>query len=272
VIVVNKPAGLVVHPAPGAESGTLVNALLHHCGDRIEGVGGARRPGIVHRIDKDTSGLMVVAKTDRAHAALSAASRRTRSTASISRSCGACRIPAIRGSRGCRAWLRAGGVIRIEGGIGRHPTDRKRMAVVGARGRRAVTRVRVLRALRRRGGAGVVPAGDRADAPDPGASRPCRASAGGRSGLRAAPARPASVPQAVAAALAGFPRQALHAARLGFAIRSPGRPWPSPLRHRGFHALVKGSGQPFSRDRLITVLRRARGERPESSGSEGGRS
>jgi 23S rRNA pseudouridine1911/1915/1917 synthase len=72
LIVIDKPAGMVVHPAPGAESGTLVNALLHHCGERFSGIGGERRPGIVHRIDKDTSGLLVVAKSDRAHHGLAA--------------------------------------------------------------------------------------------------------------------------------------------------------------------------------------------------------
>ncbi|MAW81687.1 MAG: RNA pseudouridine synthase [Parvularcula sp.] len=72
LIVLNKPAGMVVHPAPGAWSGTLVNALIHHCGDTLSGIGGARRPGIVHRIDKDTSGLLVVAKHDAAHQGLSA--------------------------------------------------------------------------------------------------------------------------------------------------------------------------------------------------------
>src|SRR6056297_2151931 len=70
LIVIDKPAGMVVHPAPGTPAGTLVNALLHHCGDRLSGVGGARRPGIVHRIDKDTSGLLVVAKSDAAHQGL----------------------------------------------------------------------------------------------------------------------------------------------------------------------------------------------------------
>ena len=67
LIVINKPAGMVVHPAPGTADGTLVNALIHHCGDSLSGVGGLKRPGIVHRIDKDTSGLLVVAKSDRAH-------------------------------------------------------------------------------------------------------------------------------------------------------------------------------------------------------------
>lgn len=73
IIVVNKPAGLVVHPAAGNWTGTLVNALIHHCGDSLSGIGGVRRPGIVHRLDKDTSGVMVVAKTDRAHKALAEA-------------------------------------------------------------------------------------------------------------------------------------------------------------------------------------------------------
>ncbi len=72
LIVIDKPPGMVVHPAPGHPSGTLVNALLHHCGDGLSGIGGVRRPGIVHRLDRDTSGLLVVAKTDRAHKALSA--------------------------------------------------------------------------------------------------------------------------------------------------------------------------------------------------------
>ncbi|WP_245428926.1 RluA family pseudouridine synthase [Mesorhizobium sp. WSM3860] len=73
LIVINKPAGLVVHPGAGNWSGTLVNALIHHCGDSLSGIGGVRRPGIVHRLDKETSGVMVVAKTDRAHKALSEA-------------------------------------------------------------------------------------------------------------------------------------------------------------------------------------------------------
>src|SRR5690554_1042283 len=73
LIVIEKPAGLVVHPGAGNWTGTLVNALIHHCGDSLSGVGGVRRPGIVHRLDKDTSGVMVVAKTDRAHRALSQA-------------------------------------------------------------------------------------------------------------------------------------------------------------------------------------------------------
>ncbi|MCR9140321.1 MAG: RluA family pseudouridine synthase, partial [Alphaproteobacteria bacterium] len=72
LIVIDKPASMVVHPAPGSPAGTLVNALLHHCGDSLSGIGGEKRPGIVHRIDKDTSGLLVVAKSDRAHHGLAA--------------------------------------------------------------------------------------------------------------------------------------------------------------------------------------------------------
>ena len=72
LLVLNKPAGLVVHPAPGNRDATLVNALLAHCGDSLSGIGGEKRPGIVHRLDKDTAGVMVVAKTDKAHQALSA--------------------------------------------------------------------------------------------------------------------------------------------------------------------------------------------------------
>jgi 23S rRNA pseudouridine1911/1915/1917 synthase len=72
LIVIDKPAGMVVHPAPGTPNGTVVNALIHHCGDSLSGVGGEKRPGIVHRIDKDTSGLLVAAKSDRAHHGLAA--------------------------------------------------------------------------------------------------------------------------------------------------------------------------------------------------------
>ena len=132
IIVINKPSGMVVHPAPGNYTGTLVNALLYHCRDSLSGVGGVMRPGIVHRIDKDTSGLLVVAKNDFAHAALSEE-------------------------------LKVHGIVReyhaiVKGGfrddsgtvsayIGRHPVDRKKMAVLheGAAGARdAVTHYDVL--------------------------------------------------------------------------------------------------------------------------------
>lgn len=133
LIVINKPSGMVVHPAPGNESGTLVNALLYHCKDSLSGIGGVMRPGIVHRIDKDTSGLIVCAKCDAAH-------------------------------QGLTEQLASHGVVReyhalVNGGfssdtgtvdmpIGRHPVDRKRMAVLtspSAHAKRAVTHYEVLR-------------------------------------------------------------------------------------------------------------------------------
>ena len=124
IIVVNKPKGLVVHPAPGHADGTLVNALLAHCGDSLSGIGGEKRPGIVHRIDKDTSGLIIAAKNDAAHAAL-AAQLKDHSLARtyICLVCGR-----IRDDAGT-----------IDAPIGRHPTDRKRMAVTQKNARRAVT-------------------------------------------------------------------------------------------------------------------------------------
>jgi len=116
LIVLDKPAGLVVHPAPGNEDGTLVNALLAHAGEDLPGIGGEKRPGIVHRLDKDTSGLMVVAKTERAHHALSAAFA-TRE--------------GLERQYLALAWgLPSPLAGEIEAPIGRHPTDRKRMAVV----------------------------------------------------------------------------------------------------------------------------------------------
>ena len=124
LLVVDKPAGMVVHPAPGAPAGTLVNALLHHCGDSLSGIGGVKRPGIVHRIDKDTSGLLVVAKTDAAHQGLAAQLAEHRMTREY--------VAFVYG----RPVPPAG---RIEGAIGRHPVDRKRMAVVTRNGKAAVT-------------------------------------------------------------------------------------------------------------------------------------
>ena len=123
LIVVNKPRGLVVHPAPGHPDGTLVTALLFHCGDSLSGVGGEKRPGIVHRIDKDTSGLLIVAKNDFAHQALSAQLQ----DRSLSRTYEAVARGGFREDAGT-----------VDRPIGRHPTDRKRMAVVPG-GRPAVT-------------------------------------------------------------------------------------------------------------------------------------
>ena len=124
VIVVNKPRGMVVHPAPGHPDGTLVNALLWHCGDSLSGIGGEKRPGIVHRIDKDTSGLLIVAKNDFAHQALSA----QLADRSLSRVYEAVVRGRMREDSGT-----------IDRPIGRHPADRKRMAVTEKNSRSAVT-------------------------------------------------------------------------------------------------------------------------------------
>ena len=124
VIVVNKPRGLVVHPAPGHPDGTLVNALLYHCGDTLSGIGGEKRPGIVHRIDKDTSGLIIAAKNDAAHLALSA----QLSDHSLCREYEAVVRGRLRQDAGT-----------VDAPIGRHPADRKRMAVTQKASRNAVT-------------------------------------------------------------------------------------------------------------------------------------
>lgn len=124
VIVVNKPRGMVVHPAPGHPDGTLVNALMFHCGESLSGIGGERRPGIVHRIDKDTSGLIIAAKNDAAHQALSS----QLADRSLSRVYEAVVRGRIRDDEGT-----------IDRPIGRHPTDRKRMSVASAHARSART-------------------------------------------------------------------------------------------------------------------------------------
>ena len=134
LIVVDKPAGMAVHPAPGSESGTLVNALLHHAGDSLSGIGGVARPGIVHRIDKDTSGIVVVAKTDAAHHGLSALF----AAHDIER-------VYIALTRGAPQKAGAGTRATIEGAIGRSTSDRKKMALVRSGGRHAVTHYAVER-------------------------------------------------------------------------------------------------------------------------------
>ncbi len=131
IVVVNKPEGMVVHPAPGNYTGTLVNALLYHCRDSLSGIGGVMRPGIVHRIDKDTSGLLVVAKNDMAHAALSD----ELSYHGIEREYHAL----------CRGGFKTdAGTVDLP--IGRHPVDRKKMAVLigDANARNAVTHYEVI--------------------------------------------------------------------------------------------------------------------------------
>jgi 23S rRNA pseudouridine1911/1915/1917 synthase len=145
LIVINKPVGMVVHPAPGTPNGTLVNALLHHFGDTLSGIGGVKRPGIVHRIDKDTSGLLVVAKSDRAHHGLAAQFEDhsvTRRYLAVLYGTPEASDPRIRGLRGVS--FEAGGILRIATHLARHKTDRQRQAVVWDQGRHAVTRVRVV--------------------------------------------------------------------------------------------------------------------------------
>ena len=148
LIVIDKPAGMVVHPAPGSPDGTLVNALLAHCGDTLSGVGGERRPGIVHRIDKDTTGLLVVAKSDRAHHGLAAQFEEhtvNRRYLAVVHGVPSPGDPRLRGLRGIT--FEGAGILRIATHLARHKTDRQRQAVLWDSGRHAVTRVRVVREL-----------------------------------------------------------------------------------------------------------------------------
>ena len=128
LLVINKPKGMVVHPAPGNPDGTVVNAVLYHCGDSLSGIGGAFRPGIVHRIDKDTSGLLIIAKHDRAHLFLSEQLK----DHTLSRTYEAVVIGNLKEDRGT-----------VDAPIGRSPKDRKKMAIVPD-GRRAVTHYEVI--------------------------------------------------------------------------------------------------------------------------------
>ena len=130
VIVVNKPVGMVVHPAPGHPDGTLVNALLHHCGDSLSGINGELRPGIVHRIDRDTSGLIIAAKNDAAHLALAEQLQ----DHSLYREYEAVIVGGLKDDQGT-----------VDLPIARHPTDRKKMAINHYNGRHAVTHWTVLR-------------------------------------------------------------------------------------------------------------------------------
>ncbi len=129
VIVINKPVGMVVHPAPGHPDGTLVNALLYHCGNTLSGINGELRPGIVHRIDRDTSGLIIAAKNDKAHLALAEQLQ----DHSLARVYEAIAVGGFREDAGT-----------VDAPIGRHPVDRKRMSIDPRNGRRAVTHWSVL--------------------------------------------------------------------------------------------------------------------------------
>ncbi len=210
LIVLDKPAGLVVHPAPGNEDGTLVNALLAHCGDSLPGIGGERRPGIVHRLDKDTSGVMVVAKTEQALATLSAAFASRDLDRAYLALCWGLPNPASGA---------------IEGAIGRDPRDRKRMAVVARGGKEART---LYRTLRHRDAAVALLECRLAT----GRTHQIRVHLAGQGHplvgdpvyLRRTPAASRTLPGELRDALLDFPRQALHAHRLGFAHPRTGSP------------------------------------------------
>jgi len=203
LIVIDKPAGMVVHPAPGNPDETLVNALLAHCGNSLAGIGGVKRPGIVHRIDKDTSGLLVAAKTDAAHRGLATQfAEHTLERAYWALVWG---TPTPRQGE-------------IEGNIGRNPHDRKKMAVVKGGGKPALTRYRVLKSF----------AGGAVSLVE------CRLATGRTHQIRVhmthqghpligdpvygriRSSRKVVLPPEVREALCNFPRQALHAYLLGF--------------------------------------------------------
>jgi 23S rRNA pseudouridine1911/1915/1917 synthase len=231
LLVLDKPAGLVVHPAPGNQDGTLVNALLAHCGDSLTGIGGERRPGIVHRLDKDTSGVMVVAKTAPALATLAAAfAARDLDRAYLALCWG---LPAA--AQG-----------EIAGAIGRDPRERKRMAVVARGGKAALTRY----ALRRSWHAAVAMLDCRLATGRTHQIRVHLASAGhpivgDPVYLRRIPAAAARLPKELRGRLLDFPRQALHAARLGFAHPRTGAPLsfetPPPADMAGLIAALDGN-------------------------------
>ncbi|SNR57131.1 RluA family pseudouridine synthase [Paracoccus sediminis] len=219
LIVIDKPAGMVVHPAPGSPNGTLVNALLAHCGDTLSGIGGERRPGIVHRIDKDTSGLLVVAKSDRAHHGLAAqfeAHTAQRRYLALAHGVIDGADPRLRGTPGIS--FEDGAVLKITSRLTRHATDRQRQAVYFDKGRHAVTRARMLESFGKPPSAMLVEC--RLETGRTHQIRVHMAHAG--LGLIGDPvyggARRASVRSlgAAAAAASAFPRQALHAAHLGF--------------------------------------------------------
>ena len=218
LIVVDKPVGMVVHPAPGSPSGTLVNALLHHFGGDLSGIGGEKRPGIVHRIDKDTSGLLVVAKSDRAHHGLAeqfADHSIERVYHALCHGVPDMADPRLRGVRGVH--VRADGSLRISTNLARHKTDRQRQAVLFDAGRHAVTHVR----LEERFADAVSHVSCRLETGRTHQIRVHMAHIG--HGLVGDPVyggrRRVSEKAlgAVAARIATFPRQALHAATLGFA-------------------------------------------------------
>ncbi|APG46298.1 RluA family pseudouridine synthase [Phaeobacter porticola] len=220
LIVINKPTGMVVHPAPGTPSGTLVNALLHHCGDNLSGVGGVKRPGIVHRIDKETSGLLVVAKSDVAHQGLAAQFEKhtvERYYRAICYGVPDANDPRLRGVKGTS--FEAGNILKLTTQLARHKTDRQRQAVLFQGGRHAITRARI---VERYGAPAVVALIEcwletgrthqiRVHMAHAGHGLVGDPVYGGKRKLAAK-----SLPVEAAVAIQSFPRQALHAAVLGF--------------------------------------------------------
>ena len=210
LIVIDKPAGMAVHPAPGSETGTLVNALLHHCAASLSGIGGVARPGIVHRLDKHTSGVMVAAKSDAAHAGLSGLF----AAHDIERTY----IALVRGTP-----LPDKG--RIVSNLGRSAGDRKKMAVLRTGGREAITDYVVEQVF-----GAVAQKGSRRAAPPLAARVACTLHTGRTHQIRVHMASKGSPilgdpvygtgspanPVRAAIAAAGLTRQALHAAVLGF--------------------------------------------------------
>mgnify|MGYP000438891502 CR=1 FL=1 len=220
LIVINKPSGMVVHPAPGTPSGTLVNALIHHCGDTLSGVGGMKRPGIVHRIDKETTGLLVAAKSDRAHHALAkqfADHTVERCYIAVCYGVPEANDPRLRGIKGTS--FDPGNILKVQTFLGRHKTDRQRQAVSFTTGRHAVTRSRILQPL------GAVPVAAMIECwLETGRTHQIRVhmahcghsligdpTYGGKRKLS-----PKAVGEVGVAAVDAFKRQALHAATLGF--------------------------------------------------------
>lgn len=220
LIVIDKPAGMVVHPAPGTPNGTVVNALMFHCGESLSGIGGEKRPGIVHRIDKDTTGLLVAAKNDKAHHGLAAQFEKhsvERRYLAVCYGAPDQNDPRIHGIRGTN--FEAGNILKIQTFLGRHKTDRQRQAVSFEQGRHAVTRARIIETLGEPASAALIECwletgrthqirvhmshvghsliGD----PVYGGKRKLNAKAVGDAGVEAA---------------SRFDRQALHAATLGF--------------------------------------------------------
>ena len=242
LIILNKPAGMVVHPAPGSHSGTLVNALLYHCGDSLTGIGGVMRPGIVHRLDKDTSGVMMAAKTDRAHQRLT--------EMFAAHDLDRCYHALVWGTLADRDG-------RIEAPLGRSNRDRKQQAVV-PNGRFAATNWTGLRQM-----------------PPFASLVECRLETGRTHQIRVHMAHighgvigdpvygralrsgqmPDNVARTCLAAMRDFERQALHAARLGFDHPVTGQP------------LSFETGMPDDMIRLVTTIEDAIAARARDEGS-----